>query len=167
MEVRSIISVSFHGRKKIYKSGQETTHLMNYFYTTVHRHTTSLLPSCRQTRTELQGLSSRHTQRGTLFSAHISRLDYYYGISRRLILFPFLALKKKKKERDNEHSVLRNKSPCTLCSGCKSLSSRALLHSQPGLCCRLSFQFSPNMMEKEKSLSKAVIVCFWGERTNY
>lgn len=47
------------------------------------------------------------------------------------------------------------------------LSSRDLLCSQPGLCCRLNFQFSPSVMEKEKSLSKAAIVCFWGERTNY
>lgn len=44
MDVRSIISISFHGKKKIYRSEQETTHLMNYFYTTAHAHTSTTSP---------------------------------------------------------------------------------------------------------------------------
>lgn len=84
VEFRSIISISFHGRKKIYRSGQETTHLMTYFYTTVHTptYTTSPLLSCKQTRTQQQALSLLDTQRVTLFSARVSRLDCYYRISR-------------------------------------------------------------------------------------
>lgn len=49
MEGRSIISTSFHGRKKIYRSEQETTHLMNYCYITVHTHTHNLPLSLLQT----------------------------------------------------------------------------------------------------------------------
>lgn len=76
------------------------------------------------------------------------------------------------KEREKKKEImnipfLEIKLPALYVLAGKRLSSRGLLRSQPGLCCRLNFQFSPSMMEKEKSLSKAVIACFWGERTNY
>lgn len=134
-------------------------------YTPPHIHNLPLL-SCRQTRTQQQALSLLDTQRGTLFSAHVSRLDCYYWISRWLILFPFFVRKEKKKEIMNI-PFLEIKLPALYVRAGKRLSSRGLLRSQPGLCCWLNFQFSPSVMEKEKSLSKAVIVCFWGERTNY
>lgn len=108
-------------------------------------------------------LSSRHTERHVIFSSCFTIRLLLQNFKKTY----FASIFCKGKKRDNEHSVFRNKSPSTVRLAGNRLSSRGLLRSQPGLCCRLNFQFSPSVMEKEKSLSKAVIVCFWGERTNY